>query len=155
MTHPLKANEIYLTGIAYRRSSPASSIQHPAPITSRQHNVAGLLILHLQSSSLETPKIPPTPPIRSRSGRVALSSAADRSPITSRVHPLEDCQCCDCLRPYTCAPHRITLPIKQGRCRQWEPCAEVSVSALPDHRARGKQGQGKEIWFADGRWTLW
>jgi hypothetical protein len=77
------------------------------------------------------------------------ASAADRSPITSRVHPSEDFQCCDCLRPYTCASHRITLPIKQGRCRQWEPCAEVSVSALP------KQGQGKEIWFADGRRTLW
>jgi hypothetical protein len=134
----------YSASIAYRRSSPASSIQHVASAQrGRPAHPAPAILL------VETPKIPPTPPIKLRAGRVTLSSAADRSPITSRVHPSEDFQCCDCLRPYTCASHRITLPIKQGRCRQWEPCAEVSVSALP------KQGQGKEIWFADGRRTLW
>jgi hypothetical protein len=123
-----------------------TSIQHPTRRVSTTWQACSSCTSNLL---VETPKIPPTPPIRLRAGRVTLSSATDRSPITSRVHPSEDFQCCDCLRPYTCASHRITLPIKQGRCRQWEPCAEVSVSALP------KQGQGKEIWFADGRRTLW
>lgn len=124
----------YHASIAYRRSStkhPAS--QHVA--SAQRGRPAHPATCNPSSSKNSSPKLP----IRSHACRVALPSAADRSPITSRVRPSKGLfNVVTCLRSYTCASQRITLPFKQGSVSAMNalPCAEVSVSALPEPPVR-------------------